>query len=382
LFSYALFADLAVKVFKKMIDHENFIRQTLKLARKGIGKTATNPLVGAVLVHRSDGAIISIGYHTGFGEPHAEVEAIRRAKRLGFTDLSDTILYVNLEPCCHHGKTPPCTDLIIAEKIPHVVFGTKDPFPAVSGKGARILQNAGLKVEYGILAEECETLNKVFFKNVRSGLPWITLKMAQSLDGKIATVSGDSKWISSEASRKYVHILRSQYDAVLVGATTVIKDDPQLNVRLVKGRDPKPIVLDGRLRLPLTAKVLKNGAIVLTLKNSNRKKIEQLKRSGVTVYEFPQKKNGIDLKSAMRKLLKEQRISSILVEGGASVHGEFLKERLADDLIVFIAPKLIGHGLSSVGAKLAGTIKRALRAESMEVKKISGDLMITARLRR
>ncbi len=365
-----------------MIDHEKFIRQTLKLAVKGIGKTATNPMVGAVLVRRSDGKVMAKGYHTGYGKPHAEVEAIRRAKRNGFTDLSDTILYVNLEPCCHHGKTPPCTDLIISERIPHVVFGTKDPFPAVSGKGAKILRNAGIRIEHGILEDECEALNKAFFKNVRTGLPWITLKMAQSLDGKIATANGDSKWISSEASRRVVHKQRAQYDAVLVGAETVIKDNPQLNVRLVKGRDPKPIILDGRLRIPLNAKIVKDGTIVLTLKSADRKKIKPLRERGVIVYEFRRKKSGIDLKAAMKKLLKDEHISSVLVEGGSVVHGEFLKQGLADDLMVFVGPKLIGNGLSSVGADLTSTIEKAIGLENVSVKEISGDILITARIRR
>ena len=367
-----------------MNDHEKFIRRTLTLARKGLGRTATNPMVGAVLIRRSDGGIISSGYHTGYGKPHAEVETIRRAKRNGISDLSDTILYVNLEPCCHHGKTPPCTDLIIAEKIPHVVFGTKDPFPAVSGKGARILQNAGIKVEYGILAEASEVLNKVFFKNVRAGLPWITLKMAQSLDGKIATASGDSKWISSESSRKYVHKLRSQYDAVLVGAQTVIKDDPELTVRLVKGRDPKRIIVDGRLRIPLNANVVNDkyasNTIVLTAKNSNRKKMDQLIKKGVHVYEFPAKKFKIDLKAALKKLLKEEKIASILVEGGSVIHGELLKSKLADDLIVFIAPMIIGNGISPVTSELTKTIGEAVKLNSFLVKPTDRDIVIQARI--
>ncbi|MBL7995643.1 bifunctional diaminohydroxyphosphoribosylaminopyrimidine deaminase/5-amino-6-(5-phosphoribosylamino)uracil reductase RibD [bacterium] len=369
-----------------MIDHESFIRQTLKLARKGIGKTATNPLVGAILVKIENGVaqIIAKGYHTAYGKPHAEVEAILRAKKKGFTDLSNTILYVNLEPCCHHGKTPPCTDLIIREKIPHVVFGTLDPFISVSGKGAAQLIAAGIKVEYGILENECIELNKVFFKHVRTQSPWVTLKFAQSLDGKIATASGDSKWISSESSRRYVHQLRAEYDAVLVGAQTVIKDNPHLDVRLVKGRDPKRIIVDGRLRVPLTAIVFneKNSSktIVLTAKNSNRKKIDQLIKKGVHVYEFPAKKFKIDLKSALKKLLKEEKIASILVEGGSVIHGELLKNKLADDMIVFIAPKIIGKGISPVTSELTKTIGKAVQLKSISVKPIESDIVIQARI--
>lgn len=369
-----------------MIDHENFIRQTLKLARKGIGKTATNPLVGAILVKVENGEprIIAKGYHTAYGKPHGEVEAIRRAKRKGFTDFSNTILYVNLEPCCHHGKTPPCTDLIIREKIPHVVFGTLDPFKAVSGKGAAQLSAAGIKVEYGILESECIELNKVFFKQIRTKLPWVTLKFAQSLDGKIATSSGESKWISSESSRRYVHHLRSEYDAVLLGAQTVIKDNPLLNVRLVKGRDPKRIIIDGRLRISLSAHVVsdKNASktIIITSKNSNRKKIDQLRKKGVQVYEFPAKNYKFDLKEALRKLLKEEKIASILAEGGSVIHGELLKNKLADDIVAFVAPKIIGDGIPSVSGELTKAIRKAVKLSSVSVKPIESDTVIHARI--
>ncbi|KAB2880270.1 bifunctional diaminohydroxyphosphoribosylaminopyrimidine deaminase/5-amino-6-(5-phosphoribosylamino)uracil reductase RibD [bacterium] len=369
-----------------MIDHEHFIRQTLKLAGKGIGKTATNPMVGAILVklENGEGRIITKGYHTGYGKPHAEVEVIRRAKRMGVTDFSNTILYVNLEPCCHHGKTPPCTDLIIQEKIPHVVFGTLDPFKAVSGKGAAQLKDAGIKVEFGFLENDCMELNKVFFKHIRTQLPWVTLKFAQSIDGKIATRSGDSKWISSEASRRYVHQLRTEYDAVLVGAQTVSKDNPQLNVRLAKGRDPKRIIVDGRLRIPLNANVVKgndvSNTIILTAKNSNRKKIDQLIKRGVHIYEFPAKKFRFDLKAALRKLLKEEKIASILAEGGSVIHGELLKSKLADDVILIIAPKIIGSGVSSVTGQLTKTIGKAVKLNSFSAKPMDRDIVIQARI--
>ena len=369
-----------------MFSHEHFIRQTLKLARKGIGKTATNPLVGAVLVkvENGDARIIARGYHTGYGKPHAEVEAVRRAKRNGITDLSNTILYVNLEPCCHHGKTPPCTDLIIREKIPHVVFGTLDPFKSVAGKGAKQLQNAGVKVEYGILENECKELNKVFFKNIHTKMPWITLKWAQSLDGKIAATSGDSKWISSESSRTYVHRLRTEFDAVLVGAETVIKDDPELTVRMVKGRDPTRIVVDGRLRIPLNAKVVsdENAAktIILTAKNSNKRKIERLKKQGVRIYELSAKKFRIDLKAAMRLLLAEEKLASVLVEGGSAIHGEFLKAGLADEALIFTAPKIMGDGIPSVTGQLTEKANGAVKLALISTKTIESDTLIHARI--
>jgi diaminohydroxyphosphoribosylaminopyrimidine deaminase/5-amino-6-(5-phosphoribosylamino)uracil reductase len=368
--------------------NEFYIRQTLKLARKGLGKTATNPLVGAVLakVIRGKETVIGKGYHHGYGKRHAEVEAVLDAKRQGHSDLSDAVLYVNLEPCCHFGKTPPCTDLIIGEKISHVVFGTLDPFKKVSGQGLAKLRASGIHVEYKILENECRALNKSFFKYVNTGLPWVTLKMAQSLDGQIATISGDSKWISSEASRKYVHRWRREYDAVLVGAQTVIRDNPSLNVRLVRGRDPKRIIVDGRLRIPMHAKVVcdpcRLQTIIVTAKNSNRKKIQALRLRGIKVLEFPAAKFQIRLKSVLKKLASAENIASILVEGGAAMFGEFLKDRLADDVCVFIAPKMIGQGTAAIAQPLTRTVGGAVTMENYLVKKIGSDLLIQAEIRK
>ncbi len=369
-------------------NHEFYIRQTLRLARKGLGKTGTNPLVGAVLVKTVNGneTVIGKGYHTAYGKPHAEVEAVRNAKKNGFSDLSAAILYVNLEPCCHAGKTPPCTDLIILGKIPHVVFGTLDPFKRVSGKGAAQLLAAGVQVEYGILEDECRELNKFFFKHVRTGLPWVTLKMAQSLDGKIATASGDSKWVSSEASRKHVHKLRREYDAVLVGAGTVLRDDPSLNVRLVKGRSPKRIVVDGRLRIPihchLVSDPLRNQTIVVTVKNSNKKKIQAIKSRGVGVLEFPADNFHVNLKSALKVLVSKEKIASILVEGGAGIYGEFLKNKLADDVKVYLAPKMVGEGIGAIAGALTRKIKRAIKLEKFSVTRVGCDLLIQAEIQK
>jgi len=364
---------------------ERLILQTLSLAQKGHGKTATNPLVGAILTQNVDGVetIIGRGYHKGYGKAHAEVEAIRNAHRRGFPDLSRTTLYVNLEPCCHQGKTPPCTDLILKEKIPHIVVGTADPFRRVAGNGIRILRSNGVQVDSGFLESECRELNRVFFKHVKTGLPWITLKIAQSLDGKIATLNGDSKWISSEKSRQQVHRLRSQHDAVLVGANTIIRDNPSLNVRLAKGRSPLRILLDGRLRAPLTARIfndtMSDRTIVLTCKGANSRKIDLLRKKRVTVHEFRTNRNTINLKEALKKLLKEEKIASILVEGGGKTFGQFM--RLADELIVFIAPKIIGDGVASVAGLLTTKMSQCMTFKTHTYKRLESDIVFHAILR-
>lgn len=371
---------------KTLYSHEHFIRQTLKLAKKAEGKTLTNPMVGAVLVctRNNQRDIIGQGFHKGYGKPHAEIEAIEDAKRNGYSDLSRCTLYVNLEPCCHFGKTPPCTDRILSEKIPHVIFGTLDPFKKVAGKGKKKLLENGVQVEFGFLEDECRELNKVFFKHVKTGLPWVTLKMAQSVDGKIATANGDSKWISSEASRKLVHRWRSQFDAVLVGAETVMKDNPSLNVRLIRGRHPKRIILDGRLRLPDRATVvhdaLRSQTIILTSESAPLKKIKLFRERGVKVYTFKADGYRINIRKALKKILYEEKIASVLVEGGAVVHGEFLKEKLADEIAVFIAPKLIGNGRPSVSAELAESIKRSVTLNGVTYSKSGDDLLLHARL--
>ncbi|MBX7150587.1 bifunctional diaminohydroxyphosphoribosylaminopyrimidine deaminase/5-amino-6-(5-phosphoribosylamino)uracil reductase RibD [bacterium] len=369
-----------------MYSHEHFIRQTLKLAKKAEGKTLTNPMVGAVLVclRNNQRHIIGQGFHKGYGKPHAEIEAIEDAKRNGYSDLSNCTLYVNLEPCCHFGKTPPCTDRILLEKIPHVIFGTLDPFKEVAGKGKKKLLGNGVQVEFGFLEDECRELNKVFFKHVTYSLPWITLKMAQSLDGKIATLNGDSQWISSDSSRKLVHRWRTVYDAVLVGADTVLKDNPSLNVRLVRGRHPKRIILDGRLRLPEKAAVvrdaLRNQTIILTSESASAKKIKLFRDRGVKVYTFKTNGYRINIRKALKKILYEEKITSVLVEGGAIVHGEFLKEKLADEIAVFIAPKLIGNGRTAINANLAGTINRSILLKSVTYSKSGDDILLRARL--
>jgi diaminohydroxyphosphoribosylaminopyrimidine deaminase/5-amino-6-(5-phosphoribosylamino)uracil reductase len=259
---------------------ESYIKLTLELARKGRGNVSPNPMVGAVLV--KDDKIIGAGYHEYFGGNHAEVNAISNSR----TQLDGATLYVNLEPCSHFGKTPPCVDTIIQNKISRVVIGTLDMNPVVSGNGIRRLKEAGIDVRVGVLENECVSLNKFFFKHITQQLPYVTLKAAQTLDGKIADPKGDSKWITSLNARRYVHSLRSQYDAVLVGASTIRKDDPSLTVRFIEGRNPKRIVLDSGLRLSLNYSIFNNNMdsnliVVASRKSASKvRKIEKMKEKG------------------------------------------------------------------------------------------------------
>lgn len=372
------------KIPKKI--HEAYIRRTLELARLGMGYTKTNPLVGALLVEpRPDGLkIIAEGYHRGYGKPHAEVEAVRRAHRKGFYDLSKMILYVNLEPCCHYGKTPPCTDLILREKIPYVVFGTVDPYPEVAGKSVTILRKAGVRVEYGFLENECHDLNRAFLKQVHTGLPWVTIKVAQTLDGQMADRKRNSRWITSEDSRRVVHQLRTEYDAVLIGAGTVIRDNPQLNVRLVRGRNPLRVVIDGALRstpaLTVYQTAKQQPTVVFTSFRSpisKRKKLEQL---GVSVEIIHTHHPVLSLRTVLQRLASDYLCASVLVEGGAEIFAQMLNQSLADECIAFIAPKLLGPGLSWTHALKAYPMERPLFLYDGQIETPGPDVMIRGKI--
>lgn len=370
-----------------MNSHKDYISQTLVLAGKGIGKTKTNPMVGALLVLHDDekDIVIGAGYHKSYGKPHAEVEAVCDARRRGYHDFSRTTLYINLEPCCHHGKTPPCTGLIIREKIPHVVFGTKDPFPEVAGRSVRILRNHGIRVEYGFLINECRELNRAFFKVTENGLPWITLKIAQTLDGKIADNRGGSKWISSPPSRRIVHRMRSAYDAVMVGAGTVRSDNPQLNVRFVRGRQPLRVIIDGRLSAPEKSNVFQDPesqpTVVFTTGLSDVHKRKRLIRKGVSVVVMDGQKGILDLKKVCQKLVNDFQVSSVLAEGGAGLFRQLIGRRLADDVCFFTAPKILGGGLAWISGLRERTIEKAITLSDVSVQASGDDAMMTGKIR-
>ncbi len=289
----------------------------LHLARKGAGKVNPNPLVGAVIVN--DGKIIGKGYHESYGKAHAEINAFKDAE----TELIEgSTMYVTLEPCSHYGKTPPCVDQIIENRIKRVVIGMVDPNPLVSGKGVKKLQEAGIDVTVGILEDKCKKLNEVFIKYITKKKPFVVLKTAMSLDGKISTTSGESKWITDKEARENVHILRNELTAIMIGIDTVIIDNPELTCRIPNGRNPIRIVVDSNLRIPYDSKILQTAkkfkTIIATTEKARKEKIHKLKDLGIIVIETKSKNEKVDLKDLMHKL-GNQNIDSILLEGGFNI---------------------------------------------------------------
>jgi len=355
---------------------ESYIKLAIEIAKKGDGKVSPNPLVGCIIVKND--RILGAGFHEKFGGKHAEVNAIEKTGN----NTEGATLYSNLEPCSHYGKTPPCVDLIISSKIKKVVIGTLDMNPQISGKGVKKLKAAGIEVKVGVLENECIALNKFFFKYITKKLPYVTLKAAQTIDGKIADKTGESSWISSVPSRKYVHSLRAKYDAVLVGAGTVEKDDPKLTVRLTEGRNPKRIILDPNLGLKLNHKIFTRNSdknlIVITSKKSigKKRRINKLNSLGVTLlFAKEEKEDRINLKSALRELQKIG-IASVLVEGGSQVFTSFIKENLFDDMITFISPKILGCGVPVVGNLGIKQLQKSLKIKINNVEKIGDDVLV------
>ena len=355
---------------------EFFMRLALREAKKGVGRTSPNPAVGAVLV--KSGRVISRGHHRKAGLPHAEVEAIKRAgARARGADL-----YTTLEPCGHYGRTPPCARAILEAGLKRVIYASEDPNPIVNGRGIAQLRRAGVPVASGVLREEANRINRPYFKHVQTGLPWVILKAAITLDGKIATASGDSRWVTGQQARTYVHRLRDRVDAVLVGANTARIDDPQLTTRLPRetGRSAIRIVLDTRLRLPPRLKIFQSPAsartIVATLEPSNAAKSRELIRRGVEVWTLPGRAGRLNLLELLRRLGREG-VLQVLVEGGAEVYGSFLTQRLADELVVFIAPKLIGcDALSWTGALQVNRMGDAVGLEDVVIGSEGNDAVI------
>ena len=355
---------------------ESYIKLSIEIAKKGLGKTSPNPLVGCVII--KDERIIGAGYHEKFGGNHAEINAINSAQE----NLDAATLYINLEPCSHYGKTPPCVDKIIEKKFKRVVIGTLDMNPLVSGAGVKKLKASGIEVKVGLCVKECVELNKFFFKYITKKIPYVTLKAAQTVDGKIADVSGNSKWISSVSSRRYVHSLRAKYDAVLVGKGTVQADDPSLTVRLTEGRNPQRIVLDSKLELNYNHKIFagnndKNLIVITSKKNiEKQRRIKKLNSLGVKILFVKENSDEkINLKSALLELAKNQ-ITSVLVEGGSEVYTSFVRENLFDNIILFISPKILGPGLPIVQDFGAGKLKNVVKVKMTNVEIIDEDLCV------
>ncbi len=362
---------------------EHYLARALQLAERGRGCTSPNPMVGAVLV--KDGRLIGEGYHARCGERHAEVAAIENATE----SAKGAVLYCTLEPCCHTGpskRTPPCTERIIQEGIRKVVLCTLDPNPLVSGRGVERLQQAGIPVITGYLADEAAILNEVYFTFIRSRHPFVHLKIAQSLDGRIATGSGDSRWITDREARTRVHRMRSEHDAVLVGRNTVLKDDPALTVRLLVGKQPLRVVLDGRLEIPENARLLGDGQADRTLlfvgEEHDPHKRRALEGRGVRFRAVSRDERGfLDLQEVLRELGRME-VTSVLVEGGAGVFTEFIRRQLFDKVSVFVAPLFIGKGTEGVGDLDVRSLDQALRLENLSVEPINGQALLQGYRRR
>jgi diaminohydroxyphosphoribosylaminopyrimidine deaminase/5-amino-6-(5-phosphoribosylamino)uracil reductase len=353
---------------------ENYMTLALELAEKGRGKVNPNPMVGAVIV--KNGVIIGQGHHDTYGHDHAEVNGFKDTKE----DASGGTLYVTLEPCSHYGKTPPCVDKIIEKKIKRVVIGSLDPNPLVAGRGVKKLEEAGIDVDIGILEKECNALNEIFMKYISTKKPFVIMKTAMSLDGKIATQSGESKWITGEVARKNVHNLRNSLMAIMVGVNTVIKDNPELTCRVEGGKNPIRIILDSSLRIPLNSKVItdkKARTIIVTTEKARVDKLSILTQSGIETLVISSKNGQVNLTELMVKL-GEINIDSILVEGGGTLNFEAIKAGIVDKVQIYIAPKFIGGNMSKTPVEGMGieSLQEAYGVENVTVTIVEKDILI------
>lgn len=358
---------------------EEYMRRALELARKGEGHTSPNPMVGCVVV--KDGRIISEGYHEKYGEFHAERNALTRCTE----DTAGADLYVTLEPCCHQGKTPPCTDIIIEKKIARVFVGSMDSNPLVAGKGVQILRDHGIYVETGILDAECRKLNEVFYHYIATKTPFVVMKYAMTLDGKIACATGDSKWVTGEIARTQVHRMRGRYRGIMVGIGTVLADDPMLNCRVEGGVDPVRIICDSNLHVPTESQIVKTASDIETIVacsqealESERKqeKIRRLKEAGIQIIGT-EGAHGVNLVELMKKL-GGQNIDSILLEGGGTLNASALEDGIVNKVYAYIAGKLIGgmDARSPVEGMGIDRMADAITLQNMEIEKLGDDFCI------
>lgn len=357
----------------ELLNDEFYMRLALNAAAGAAGQTGINPMVGCVIA--KDGRIVGIGAHLKRGEGHAEVHALNMAG----DNARGATAYVTLEPCSHHGRTPPCSDRLIREGVKRVVVATADPNPVVAGRGIERLREAGIEVEVGLLAEESRKLNEAFNKFIVSGMPFVTIKTALTLDGRIATKTGSSKWITGAEAREAVHTLRHRHNAIMVGIRTVLADDPELTTRLsVPGLHPVRVVVDSSLRIPETARVLNGEAptIVLTTAQASQARIDAVRAAGAEVIvcgEGPR----VDLRFALQELGRREN-GSVLVEGGGALNGSLLKAGLADKLMLFYAPKLVGGDAPSA-FEFDGpdAMSDALRIENVSIERYGDDWCVT-----
>lgn len=361
--------------------HEIYMRKVLELAKKGWGRTNPNPLVGCVIV--KDNKILAQGYHEIIGGNHAEANAIQQLVKNNI-DARGATLYVNLEPCSHYGKTPPCANAIVKLGLKRVVIGLKDPNPIVCGRGIKILQDAGIEVITGVLEDECKRLNEIFINYITRKKPFVILKSAMTLDGKISTYTGDSKWITCQKSREFVHKLRDRVSGVLVGINTVLQDNPMLNVRLVpkNGKDSVKIVVDSKGRLPMDCNLVKNikteGEVILATTSSIDKMREQeYIKKGILVLKLDGKDGKVDLNLLMDELYK-LNIDSVLLEGGGTLNASALESGIVDKVITFISPKIVGGINAKTPVLGCGKefMKDAIKLRDVNVSLFDEDVMI------
>lgn len=359
-----------------------YMKRAIELSKRGKGYTNPNPLVGAVIVKNDK--IIGEGYHGFYGGPHAEINAFKNASE----DVKEATMYVTLEPCSHFGKTPPCANNIIDKGISKVIIGMKDPNPLVAGKGIEILKSNGIEVKVGVLEDEVRKLNEIFIKYITEKRPFCILKTAMTLDGKIASNTGDSKWITNEVSRNYVHHIRHQVSAIMVGIGTVFADNPSLTTRLDNGGlDPIRVIVDTNGRIPLDAKVLniKSDAktIVATTEKIDHKKIKAIEEKGGKIIITPLKDRKVDLDDLMDQLGK-MKVDSVLIEGGSTLNYSALEYGIVDKVLSFISPKIIGgnDAKTPVGGKGRTYIKEAFTLKDMAISRFQEDIMIEGYLRK
>lgn len=358
---------------------EKYMRLAMQLAGNAIGRTSPNPLVGAVIV--KDNRVVGCGWHRKAGTPHAEVHALNQAGELA----QGADVYVTLEPCAHYGKTPPCAKALVEAKVKNVYGGLLDVNPKVAGKGFKILEDAGIHVEYGFLQDELRKQNEVFFKWIEHKKPFVVLKAAMTLDGKIATATGQSKWITNETSRAYGYKLRDIYDGIMVGINTVIEDNPMLTARVDGGKNPIRIVVDSSLKIDINANVVQDKSaktIVATTDKADKDKILKLQAQNVDVIVVDKDKNDkVDIEKLL-DILGQQNICSILVEGGATLSGSFVAKKLVDKVDFFIAPKIVGG--KEAKTPVAGTgilnLQEALALKDIQIEKLEEDILIIGRV--
>lgn len=360
--------------------HEYYMREALKLAEKGMGFVNPNPMVGAVIV--KNGEIIGKGFHPKCGELHAERFAFADCDSKGI-DCTGADMYVTLEPCCHYGKTPPCTEAVIDHKIGRVFIGSADPNPLVSGKGAKILRENGIEVFEGILKDECDELNEIFFHYITEKTPFVTMKYAMTADGKIACHTGLSKWVTGEAARMQVQRDRLRHSAIMVGVGTVITDNPMLNCRIEGGRDPLRVVCDTNLRTPMNSNIVRKAKEIPTAIAFCSGDPEPYESCGCQMIKVPEKDGHTDLAKLMKILDSEFNIDSILLEGGGELNWSALKAGIVNKVQAYIAPKIFGGSgaKSPVGGVGADSPDLAFMLEDMKIRQIGGDILIESRVK-